>query len=54
MLFPAAVFADIHGETANGYSVVKWNSASDNVLLVLETGMGFNESHKINAHYFHL
>lgn len=49
MLFPSVAFGDIHWVTAYGYSIIKWNSAFDNVLLVLKTRMGFNESHKINA-----
>lgn len=54
MPFPSVVFGDTHGATANRYSIIKWNCAFGNVLLVLKTVMGFNESYKINAQYFHL
>ena len=49
MSFPSVVFGEIHGATTERYSIIKWKSAIDSVLLMLKTVMDFNESYKVNA-----
>lgn len=54
MPLPPVLFGDTHEVTADGYSIVKWKYAFDDVLLMLKTVTVFNESHKINIQCFHL